>query len=147
MTIKHDKVLPAHPLKIRETRPNRRFPLKLVVIHEDGEELASAHAQVEAGRPPGLPAGSDIRSVIAVNAEAQFKRLGTYEFRAELDGKVRSTRSGSELLCRCRLACRYRWRPDAHQSAPLASPGSCTLIARWPLRSLWHDQGPGSGIP
>jgi Family of unknown function (DUF6941) len=70
---------------------NRRFPLKLVVVHEDGDELASVHAQVEAGRPPGIPAGSDIRSVLAVNAEVQFPRLGTYEFRAELDGKVRTT--------------------------------------------------------
>jgi hypothetical protein len=70
---------------------NRRFPLKLAVVHEDGAELAVVHAQVEAGRPPGLPAGSDIRSVIAVNAEVQFPRPGTYEFRAELDGKARST--------------------------------------------------------
>lgn len=70
---------------------NRRFPLKLVVVHEDGKELAAVQAQVEAGRPLGLPAGSDIRSVLAVNAEAQFPQPGTYEFRAELDGKVRST--------------------------------------------------------
>jgi hypothetical protein len=70
---------------------NRRFPLDLKVVHEDGDELFSVHAQVEAGRPPGLPAGSDIRSVLAVNAEAQFPRPGSYEFRAELDGKPRST--------------------------------------------------------
>lgn len=70
---------------------NRRFPLKLAVVHEDGDELATAHAQVEAGRPPGLPEGSDIRSVIAINAEVKFPRLGTYEFRAEMGEKVRST--------------------------------------------------------
>lgn len=70
---------------------NRRFPLKLLVVHEDGDELASVSAQVEAGRPPGLPTGSDIRSVLAVNAEAQFPRPGSYEFRAELGEKVRST--------------------------------------------------------
>jgi hypothetical protein len=70
---------------------NRRFPLVLKVVHEDGDELLSVSAQVEAGRPPGLPAGADIRSVLAVNAEVQFPRLGSYEFRAELDGKVRST--------------------------------------------------------
>jgi hypothetical protein len=28
----------------------------LVVVHEDGQEPASVQAQVEAGRPPGLPA-------------------------------------------------------------------------------------------
>jgi hypothetical protein len=69
---------------------NKRFPLKLAVVHEDGQELVAVQAQVEAGRPPGLPPGSDIRSVIAVNAELQFPRPGRYEFRAELDGKVRS---------------------------------------------------------
>jgi hypothetical protein len=71
---------------------NRRFPLKLVVVHEDGAELAPpVYAQIEAGRPPGLPEGSDIRSVIALNAEAQFQRLGRYEFRVELGDEVRRT--------------------------------------------------------
>ena len=70
---------------------NRRFPLVLKVVREDGDELLSVSAQIEAGRPPGLPAGADIRSVLAVNAEVQFPRLGSYEFRAELNGKVRST--------------------------------------------------------
>jgi hypothetical protein len=70
---------------------NRRFPLKLVVMHEDGAELATVQAQVEAGRPAGMPPGSDIRSVLAVNAEAQFPRPGRYEFRAEMGDKVRST--------------------------------------------------------
>src|ERR1700684_1675858 len=45
------------------TETTRRFPLKLAVVHEDGGELASVQAQVEAGRPLGLPPGSDIRSV------------------------------------------------------------------------------------
>ena len=70
---------------------NRRFPLKLVVVHEDGAELATVNAQIEAGRPAGLPPGSDIRSVLAVNAEAQFPRPGRYEFRAELGEAVRTT--------------------------------------------------------
>jgi hypothetical protein len=70
---------------------NRRFPLKLVVMHEDGAELATVEAQVEAGRPAGLLPGSDIRSVLAVNAEAQFPRPGRYEFRAEMGDRVRST--------------------------------------------------------
>jgi hypothetical protein len=70
---------------------NRRFPLKLVIVHEDGDELARVDAQIEAGRPAGLAPGSDIRSVLAVNAEAQFSKAGRYEFRAELGDKVRTT--------------------------------------------------------
>jgi hypothetical protein len=57
----------------------------------DGAELASVQAQVEAGRPAGMPAGADIRSVLAVNAETQFPQTGRYEFRAEMGDKVRST--------------------------------------------------------
>ncbi len=69
---------------------NRRFPLKIELVHEDGDELMRLDAQVEAGRPPGLPPGSDLRSVLAIGAEAQFPNPGRYELRAELDGKVRS---------------------------------------------------------
>jgi hypothetical protein len=69
---------------------NHRYPLKLSVVHEDGSVLVNVDGQVEAGRPPGLPAGSDLRSVLAVSAEVQFPKPGGYEVRAELDGKTRS---------------------------------------------------------
>ena len=69
---------------------NRRYPLKLSVVHEDGSVLLNVDGQVEAGRPPGMPAGSDLRSVLAVSAEVQFPKAGGYELRAELDDKVRS---------------------------------------------------------
>lgn len=72
------------------TETNRRFPLILTVRHEDGAELVNISAQVEAGRPAGIPAGSDIRSVLAVNAEVQFAKTGGYELRAELGDKVRT---------------------------------------------------------
>ncbi|HEV7146743.1 MAG TPA: hypothetical protein VGN48_07060, partial [Pedococcus sp.] len=69
---------------------NRRYPLKLQVIHEDGTVLMNIDAQVEAGRPPGLSPGSDLRSVLAVGAEANFPKPGGYELRAELDGQTRT---------------------------------------------------------
>lgn len=69
---------------------NRRYPLILQVIHEDGTVLMNIDAQVEAGRPPGLPPGSDLRSVLAVGAEANFPKSGGYELRAEIDGQVRT---------------------------------------------------------
>jgi hypothetical protein len=72
------------------TETNRRFPFDLVVVHEDGDELAKISAQVEAGRPAGIPEGSDLRNVIAVNAEIQFPKAGTYELRATLESQVRS---------------------------------------------------------
>lgn len=72
------------------TETNRRFPLTLKVIHEDGDELASIGAQIEAGRPTGVPEGSDLRNVLAVSAEMQFPKPGTYELRAKLGEEERS---------------------------------------------------------
>lgn len=72
------------------TETNRRFPLTLKVVHEDGDELASINAQVEAGRPAGIPEGSDLRNVLAVSAELQFPKPGAYELRAKLGEEERS---------------------------------------------------------
>jgi hypothetical protein len=69
---------------------NRRFPLTLTVRHEDGDELTRVEAQIEAGRPPGVPPGSDFRSVLAIGAEIQFPKTGSYQLRAELNGQERS---------------------------------------------------------
>jgi hypothetical protein len=71
---------------------NRRFPLTLRLLHEDGDELLKLSAQVEAGRPAGIPPGSDLRNMIAVGAQLQFPKVGTYELRAEL-GDEPKTRS------------------------------------------------------
>jgi len=67
---------------------NRRFPLVLTVTHEDGNELIRVDAQVEAGRPPGIPAGSPIRSVLALGAEIQFPEPGGYTLRARLGDEL-----------------------------------------------------------
>lgn len=69
---------------------NRRFPLTLTLQHEDGDELTRVNAQVEAGRPPGIPAGSDFRSLLAIGAEIQFPKPGGYRLRAELEGEERT---------------------------------------------------------
>lgn len=64
---------------------NQRFPMTLSITHEDGgEPMLSADAQIEQGRPPGLAPGQDLRSVLAVNVDAQFPRSGGYEVRATL---------------------------------------------------------------
>ncbi len=68
---------------------NRKFPLTLNLAHEDGEELARVSAQIEAGRPPGIAPGSDLRSVLAIGGEMQFPKAGTYRLRADLEGQTR----------------------------------------------------------
>jgi hypothetical protein len=70
---------------------NQRFPLLLELTHEDGgESLIRAEGQVEQGRPPGTTPGQDLRSVLAVNADVQFPRVGGYELRATMGEQVRS---------------------------------------------------------
>jgi hypothetical protein len=69
---------------------NRRFPLKVTLTHEDGAEIARVDAQVEAGRPPGIPAGSDFRSVLAIGADIQFPKTGAYQLSAELNGQKKT---------------------------------------------------------
>jgi hypothetical protein len=69
---------------------NRRWPFVLQIVHEDGgDPLARVEAQVEAGRPPGLPRGSKIRSVMAVGANIQFPQPGGYVLRGELGEQTR----------------------------------------------------------
>lgn len=70
---------------------NQRYPISVRILHEDGSELVNLGAEIEAGRPAGLPAGSDIRSVMAIAAEVQFPRAGGYELRAEMAGQTKSS--------------------------------------------------------
>lgn len=70
---------------------NQRFPVEVTIVHEDGgEPLIRAEGQIEQGRPPGLPPGSDLRSVIAINADVQFPRPGGYEVRVQIPEQTKS---------------------------------------------------------
>ncbi|MHB2021954.1 MAG: DUF6941 family protein [Mycobacteriales bacterium] len=71
---------------------NTRFPLALEIVSEDGgEPLVKVGGQIEQGRPPGVRAGADLRSVLALNAEVQFPTAGGYEVRVAVgSGKPRS---------------------------------------------------------
>ena len=70
---------------------NTSYPLDFALLHEDGgDPILAGQGQIEAGRPPGVPPGGDLRSVIAIGADVVFPRPGGYEFRATLDGKTKS---------------------------------------------------------
>jgi hypothetical protein len=81
MTIKHDKVLPAHPLKIHETRP-RRVPCSVLLTageREDEQDEARAIASQ-------LPQGQSIRlPVMGHGAAAAASELLVPHARAFLD--------------------------------------------------------------
>jgi hypothetical protein len=64
---------------------NVAFPLQFRIVHEDGgDPVLAGEGQIEAGRPPGLPAGSELRNVIAIGADVVFPRPGGYRLEATL---------------------------------------------------------------
>jgi uncharacterized protein DUF6941 len=69
---------------------NRRFPLTIAIVHEDGDEVAKLGAQIEAGRPPCVSQGTDFRNILAIVANVVFPKLGRYEVRADLEESQRS---------------------------------------------------------
>src|SRR5687767_9112516 len=63
---------------------NRQYPLKIAIESEDGHPIANMESTIEMGRPAGMPEGSDLRSVMAVNAEIVFPHAGGYVVRARV---------------------------------------------------------------
>lgn len=78
---------------------NRPVNLTLRVEHEDGgDPLATLDAQMEVGRPPGLTAGSDLRSVLAANIDLMIAKAGGYRVVAELgDGEADGARRSASF--------------------------------------------------
>ncbi|MGH2658648.1 MAG: DUF6941 family protein [Actinomycetota bacterium] len=77
-------------VRIGWTETNRRHHLVVKLAHEDGEEVFRGEADVEVGRPPGVPEGSDQRAVLAITLEMQFPRSGGYQLAAEVAREERS---------------------------------------------------------
>jgi hypothetical protein len=69
---------------------NRKHHLVIRLESEDGKDLARVEADLEVGRPPGIPEGVDQRSVLALNGEFQFPAAGGYRVVAQVAGDSRS---------------------------------------------------------
>lgn len=75
---------------------NRRFALRIRVEGEDGEpEIADMDGELELGRPPGLPPGSDLRATLAINVDAVFPSSGGYRITGELRNDPQTRKSVS----------------------------------------------------
>lgn len=66
---------------------NQRRNVEIEVVTADGASLAKAAAQLEVGRPPGLPAGQSQRAQLALNMMLNLERAGTYEIITRIDGQ------------------------------------------------------------
>lgn len=69
---------------------NQTHRLRLTIENEDStQKLAELEGDIEVGRPPGIPPGSDQRALLAVSAAVAFPSPGTYRVVAELAGRSR----------------------------------------------------------
>jgi hypothetical protein len=61
--------------------------VEIDVITEDGVRLANITAQVEVGRPPGLPPGSTQRAQIAADLVLEINAPGTFAIVGRIEGQ------------------------------------------------------------
>ena len=79
----------AAAFRVSWNETNQKHAFEIEVADADGAEVAKLGGQFEVGRPPGIPAGQDQRTQIAVNMGLPLKRLGTYVVVARLNGEER----------------------------------------------------------
>ncbi len=76
------------------TETNTRQSVSVRMEDEDGQtRLLETHVDLEVGRPPGKPHGSDSRSALAITGEVRFPKAGGYRVVAEIDNGSRRTYS------------------------------------------------------
>ena len=73
--------------KIPWSETNERHSFEIEVATDDCQTLQKINGELEVGRPPGVPAGSDQRAQIAATANVEFKQPGQYTIIARLDGE------------------------------------------------------------
>ncbi len=69
---------------------NQRHHIVLRIENADGVILANIEGDIEMGRPAGLPPGSDLRGVMAINGDLQFPAEGVYRVVAGVGESTRS---------------------------------------------------------
>jgi hypothetical protein len=77
-------------IKVPWVETNRRHPIVVRIENQDGKEQLKLEGQFEMGRPAGIPEGSDLRNVMAINAEITFPAAGTYRVVAAVGSEQRN---------------------------------------------------------
>lgn len=68
----------AAAFRVPWTETNQAHTIEVQIADEDGRVLFSAGGQLEVGRPPGLPPGTEQRSQVVMDPVVTFDRPGTY---------------------------------------------------------------------
>ncbi len=69
---------------------NRRHRLVITIKRDDETELARVEADIELGRPPGLPEGAEQRATLGIGADIAFPELGGHRIVAQVGDNERS---------------------------------------------------------
>lgn len=69
---------------------NHRHAFRMDISHEDSGDrrLVTVDGEFEAGRPPGIPAGTDQQVLLAFNFSVTFEHAGQYVARLMLNGET-----------------------------------------------------------
>jgi len=77
---------------------NQRHTAEIRIIAEDQQELAMVGAQLEVGRPVGIPAGQVQRMQMAMNLVLALPRRGIYEIRVSINGDESPRRASFTIV-------------------------------------------------
>jgi hypothetical protein len=73
------------------TASGNSYPLSVAIEDAVGNHIAGMTTQLNSPRPPGLPTGADIRSVLALSLNLVFPKAGEYRVVATLAGQPART--------------------------------------------------------
>lgn len=77
----------AAAFKVGWNETNQPHDVTIEIADEDGRTLLTVGAQLEAGRPPGIPPGQDQRAQLALDVTLRFQTPGTYVVTARIAGE------------------------------------------------------------
>ena len=65
---------------------NQQFNVEIVVVSDDGKEMGKITGQVEVGRAPGTPPGSEQRTQLAAELNLEFSEVGSFAIISSVAG-------------------------------------------------------------
>lgn len=77
---------------------NQRHTAEIRIVTEDEQELAKVGAQLEVGRPVGIPSGQIQRMQMAMNLVLMLPQRGIYEVRTSINGDESPRRASFTIL-------------------------------------------------
>jgi hypothetical protein len=66
---------------------NHKHAVEIEILTQDGVTVAKLDVNLEAGRPAGIPVGSDQRVQIAANLPLEFKAAGVFAIVSRVTGR------------------------------------------------------------